>query len=603
MCRRSPSARGPVIRLALVLLALAVPAWGQRVVIETRECNRTTATQTEAAWCQARKRQVAERTVSRVTVRGRWARLAQDLPLKPGDTYTAEKQSASMEALEKAITQGVAGDYLQKVGELEVLLISIENPPSPDPDTVAVEFVPHYVNVSLVKIGNNVLPIPRLAEPRPLSQVPMIVRKLRPSATVDYDQVWGTAVAMALDSTVFKNSQDRLSATADAKASLDESLHDANGALAYVWKKDEGTLRSAAATFKYQDARAPLGEQINDSDARLAAAHFMWKLAPNTRLYADATERQSHDSLGAAGASPEVRAPSDAQLMRVLFEAIPRRTLGFARAALWVGSSSAGGNVDSSHRSAIARLAYEKELSVRPSHAVGIEVMAGAGRIWGDAPAYDRFFGGSTAQKFLYDGADSTTMQDAPSGPPFRSFGAGAAGILTPGGTLIGGKRYWHLNVDVTIPLIGVPKASLPLIPDEDMGMTNPTTREPVTLKDVMITQVEKTGPNMLESVLAQQMSEEEARARAHEMLDEVRPAAVYMIRDANVFAVKPLLILDAAGLSAPEGSETWLAAGAGIQLTVVTAKFEAGYARTIHGPTFGKRGAPFARLVFQRLF
>jgi hypothetical protein len=45
------------------------------------------------------------------------------------------------------------------------------------------------------------------------------------------------------------------------------------------------------------------------------------------------------------------------------------------------------------------------------------------------------------------------------------------------------------------------------------------------------------------------------------------------------------------------------VSAGVGLQLTVVTAKFEGGYSRTLHGPTFGSRGAPFARLVFQRLF
>jgi hypothetical protein len=34
-----------------------------------------------------------------------------------------------------------------------------------------------------------------------------------------------------------------------------------------------------------------------------------------------------------------------------------------------------------------------------------------------------------------------------------------------------------------------------------------------------------------------------------------------------------------------------------------VTAKFEAGYMRTLSGPTFGQKGNAFVRLVFQNLF
>ena len=85
--------------------------------------------------------------------------------------------------------------------------------------------------------------------------------------------------------------------------------------------------------------------------------------------------------------------------------------------------------------------------------------------------------------------------------------------------------------------------------------------------------------------------------------MDEIKPAAHYIIDYANLFSLKPLLVVDAAGLSAPEGSENWMSVGLGLQVTVVTAKFEAGYSQTVHGPTDGKRGAPFARLVFQRLF
>ena len=61
--------------------------------------------------------------------------------------------------------------------------------------------------------------------------------------------------------------------------------------------------------------------------------------------------------------------------------------------------------------------------------------------------------------------------------------------------------------------------------------------------------------------------------------------------------------MFDAAGMSGRGTDETWLAAGAGFQLTVVTAKLEAGYLRTLSGPTYGEKGNAFVRLVFQNLF
>jgi hypothetical protein len=61
--------------------------------------------------------------------------------------------------------------------------------------------------------------------------------------------------------------------------------------------------------------------------------------------------------------------------------------------------------------------------------------------------------------------------------------------------------------------------------------------------------------------------------------------------------------MFDVAELYLSPGREAWTAAGFGIQLTVVTAKFEAGYMRTLSGPTFGSRGNFFGRLGFERLF
>jgi hypothetical protein len=61
--------------------------------------------------------------------------------------------------------------------------------------------------------------------------------------------------------------------------------------------------------------------------------------------------------------------------------------------------------------------------------------------------------------------------------------------------------------------------------------------------------------------------------------------------------------MFDAAGLSGGGRDSTWLAAGGGVQLTIVTARLELGYMHTLRGPVDDDRGNFFARLIFQNLF
>ncbi len=80
--------------------------------------------------------------------------------------------------------------------------------------------------------------------------------------------------------------------------------------------------------------------------------------------------------------------------------------------------------------------------------------------------------------------------------------------------------------------------------------------------------------------------------------LAEVLPAAHFVINDANVFAVR-LLMMDAAGLSADQDKARWLAVGAGVSVTVVTARFEAGYMRTVSALRSGEKAVRFSRGSF----
>ncbi len=96
-------------------------------------------------------------------------------------------------------------------------------------------------------------------------------------------------------------------------------------------------------------------------------------------------------------------------------------------------------------------------------------------------------------------------------------------------------------------------------IPDSDGNGT--------PLKQVLRNQVDITGPSMLAATLKQEgASDEEAAKKAGEVFREIQPATHFFIDDANLYAVKPLVLFDAAGMTGSGGSpdETWLAAGGG---------------------------------------
>jgi len=538
--------------------------------------------------------------VHSVIVEGRWKGKL-DLPLKAGDLLTEPKASASERMLLQAISESSAS-YFNSAGALHVIKVAVDCHRLPD-GTVDFILTPRYVGLSVVRLGDNVLPIARWREPKPFKEVPTIVKKLLPSLGAGFDDVAGTELSAAVHPawklkrpTADSPTEQDLTAELSATHSIDEDPYSDAAKLAWSWRKGEGKFRSVTLAARYSTERELLDDRTHDNDSGGANAGVMFKLRPNTRLFVDAGYGKEHDELSATATEAATDERVDEATMRVLYESIPRPALGFLRASLWANDSSGYGQV-------VARAAYAKEWRLRddrPNHNLGIEVTLGAGDSWGDVPEHARFHGGSQEQRFLYDGATSTSMLDSPGGPMLRSFGENAA-RLGDASAGFGGTRFWHLNVDLAIP---ISRWSMPLIPNESTDVELPGSDGPLTIKQMMTNQVDKTGRNFLQTILENRgLSIEEASRQADDIMAEVQPAAHFVINDANVFSVKPMLMLDVAGLSDGNQSETWAAVGLGVQVMVVTAKFEAGYSQTISGPTFGSRGAPFARLVFQRLF
>jgi hypothetical protein len=518
--------------------------------------------------------------VRQVGVRGAWAGKI-ELPIRPGDPLTAENSSAAVQAVYAAISQDSALGYFQTLGDVEITVVRTECERSGPQGTVDFFLIPHSVRLSAVKVGDNVLPIARFG--RPWATVPAPVRRLLPAVAAGYDRVQGSTASLALAPSFTPALGRTLSADLTATHAVQEHFFDDRAALNYDRDWQQGWLRSIRANTGYNRLREPLGDAVHESESVFLQLGATLKPAPNTRVYVNAAAARYRDRFAAADAQRDGE-----QSARLLYELIPPQWEGFARTALWLQRRDG-------YRQAALRAGYGKELALRPNQSLGLEVSVGAGKLFGRPPAYARFFGGAPESQFLYDGANAASLLVAPRGPVLRSFGVNGA-QLAPGS---GGERYWHVNVDLSIP---VGAWSYPLVPNEVTDIPDADGND-LTLKQLLRRQIDVSGPSFLqETLVAQGMDRPQATKRAAEILGEVQPAAHYVIEQANVFAVKPFILIDAAGLSA-EQSATWLAVGAGLQAIVLTARFEAGYAHTVHGPVVDDRGAFFARLVFQRLF
>jgi hypothetical protein len=541
----------------------------------------------------AGQRGVKDLRVRYVKIEARWAGQIK-LPLAPGDRLTNEKLSASLNALRAAITSPSNLDLgLRSKGEVGVLYIYVDYDTSAADGTVGVIFRPYYVDIALVEIGKNVLPIPRSPWATFYQNVPEPLRAFNPMVGLSYDRQFGSAITASFGGTLTRE----LHLHGDGMKSFENDFYRATGGVSYTIQNANSSFEAFTFSADFDGTREPLGTGEHSREAGMAALGLKTKVGPNARLYLNAGYRHSSDSFLDGETGIESHSTTDGQTARLLFDGIPPKIEGFLRGAIWEEAAWLNGDA---YQRVVLRVGYEKEIPIAPNQTVGVEIVAGGGQSFGDVPAYAQFFGGNAPGQFLYDSATSTSLMSMPTGPVIRSLGENE-GRLRNGRNTLGGETFWHVNINATIP---IPPWSMPLIPNVVTDIPD-IDGNPLTVKTLLRRQIDVTGPSMLAAVLqGQGMDPQAAHRRAKQILQEVAPATHFIIDDANLFSIKPLVMFDAAGLSGPRGEdETWLAAGAGIQLTVVTAKFEAGYMHTLSGPTFGDRGNAFVRLVFQNLF
>jgi hypothetical protein len=544
--------------------------------------------------------------VRSVAIEGGWSGKL-NLPLQTCAPLTSSDMLAAMETLQSAINR----DQTMFAGRdeaIEVLYIDVRQQTFPrDPsvcqgadETVAIVFRPYHIRMSADGLASNLLSVPRLPLAQPQEEESVVQRVLRPSFAMGYDRAFGSDITAAAQPRIALGEGMTLTPTAQVRKSIDSAYFESSADMQMKVRTTNAWLPAYRFHLGGEQARTPLGDSVRSRSTVEFGGGVTAKPFFATQLFLDSSARHADDSLVSGNASTSNAAASGRSLNnRVLIDYLTPATTGLLRGAVWQSTQHL--SADTSFRQLVARIGYSQEIPLwQVGQSLGFELVAGGGKLWGNAPAANRYFGGGSPVQFMYDDPISTQMQDMPAGPALRSAGQAQAGLDTPAGR-VGARAFWHVNLTLALP---VPAWSRPLIPDEATDIPGANDK-PATLKQILNAQVDVTGPSLMErSLVAKGANPAEARAQAQKAFAEVRPAAHFIINDANIFAIRPLIMVDAAGLSGDEGKARWLAAGVGVSVTMVTARLEAGYMRTVSAPSAEKKsGALFARLVFENIF
>ncbi len=568
------------------------------------------AQEVDAALQRASKQGALTLRVRQTTVQARWvgARSAALAQLPPCTLLTPQSISLAMHAVKDAITAPDAA--LRAMGgaaQFEVTWIDVDfvnqQPGQPGlcdgAPTVEVVLRPLHLRVSTEALGDNLLPLARSALGTAYDEVPAALRALNPSVSLKQDRRRGTTLGLALEAPLATLAAG-LEAQADIQQSVNGPHRNAQGALQWRTRLAAAPLVEARLRGSAGSLVEPLGAAEHRAHHETLAAGLSLRFGHAAKAWVDVGWSASGDALRQGGLT--LRDAASHQLStRLLADALLPQSLAYLRAGLWHEQSRA---TLSSSRWA-AQFGAAREIRLAPGRLLGVDGVFSLGRASGGSPAERRFQAGAPDTAFLYDSVTSAALLAQPAGPALRSVGTAQA-QLGSGASARGARRYWGASLNLAWP---VQRWYRPLIPDDSTDLPNVDSSQPnITLKALLMKQVDVTGPNMMQAQLQREgRTPLQARTEALAALAEVRPAVRYLVEDAPLWAVRPMLMIDAAGLADETSRERWLALGLGAQVQVATARFEAGVMRTVKGPAGAAGAAPRSalvlRLTFQNLF
>lgn len=493
-----------------------------------------------------------------------------------------------------------------------------------------------YLRVDLYKVGSNILPIPRWNRPTFYQGVPKPLMALNPTFGVNHDRRSGVSqhagVSVNLLDPLEKresedDAQERVKLTLDAKGSksVNKPFYAATGRLSLRRLQSGKFLENVGVEGEFDARQEPLGDgKIFRNVARLG---LNLTLRPRMGLLNSATLNANYRFSGNRFFSgdqlrSELTTENSFEARAILDGRVAD---GLTRLGIWFDSNSPK-NIADSYRRVVGIFGYDKEIPLALNQTVGVEFILGGGRTWGNVPEYARFYGGNSLGNFLYEEADSEVLKAFPTGPLLRSFGRNQAQVNSGVAAARGATSFWHVNLTTSIP---IPALSYPVVPDvslddgdsdDDDDTDDGAASPPAQKKDVCgrTKGTEATLKNAVKNSMTsarnglasyyrnvEKLPAEEARKRAEAEVREICPAVYYLADQANFYSVKPLFMFDAAHLRGAGGLDqrVRIAAGGGLQLSLVVARFELGYLRSVRRIEGDPRGNFVMRLVFQNFF
>lgn len=396
---------------------------------------------------------------------------------------------------------------------------------------------------------------------------------------------------------------------------LENSLYRASGELGAVWRRPQSIARELRLSLAYLTSRLPLSGRTASEKAGLV--DLSATLAPDTiiphQVLLGATYRDSDRSIAESGSLPSQQAVEDGVTLRTIvdgripFRPRPRPELGqhgpqpliggpLWRAALWADGGSPRSGFDNNYWRVEAFGGIQREVALRENEAISVDLITGFGVADSRTPRYARFYGGSALSDLLYTSNGSPQLQTPPTGPILRSFGYGRSGGRA------GARSFVNVSLTASFPVRGLYRPIIP--PGVAFG--------DVTIKDL----IARAAPNqeravyrteykrLLEKYHDEKRADREATAAARRYVFETTPIGNYIAYQANLYSIKPMTFVDFAHLEGGgPGDGNKLSVGAGIQVSVVTARLELGYGFSVIRSRRDPSGSVFARLVIANIF
>jgi hypothetical protein len=553
-------------------------------------------------------------SIRSVVVKGRWvpSDLKKQIAATVGEGQPLRQSniSAGKAILVNAIDQSETSFPIRLIGSTSVLYVGVDICDVSDadhPKMVDVTLKPYYVRIDLYNLNHNVLPIPRSPYPSFYKQVPGALLALSPTVYFYTDQVTGSSIGLQtatdllqLSSLKKQESRKKLFLDLDLQGqkSIDKPFYNWGASLGLGRKNYTDSAISWELGASYRQEQSPITGGNNRKMALNVYAGIQGALKSALfRKYALGVGYITGNDSSNYKDVPQATIHGNGFASELMSEG--RIGEGLLRTGIWFDDhfpEESSGLSDYQRLS--GKIGYGVVLGKGHTN-VDLESTIGYGCSFGFLPYYDRYYAGNSHWNFLYASFSSPSSSLLPDGAVLRGLGNHQGGVVLPGGGVSGASSFWHWNLSFSIPIA---RWSKPLIPDIDIS-----DQPKITLRKALKGQVE-TAKNFIAQDLVDNHSYpagDETDAYAERIVSrDIRPTLDYLADRANIYAVKPVVLFDVAGLHLRDaGSTTFMSVGGGLQLTVVTATLQAGYAYTLHPSYYKGKGNFLIRLIMQNFF